>query len=1002
MAQSIEEWRSQSTTMSTSKDFFRINPPKPFCYTDFVIATPSPRVPRGMTEEHAKIKYPRTRLKRLIQILEGRLGKNRCFFAEWQPRDKKKDTQFEVTKLYALHEVDHWDGAFAQYEWTLFVIANMERDAMLAQGAYLAKLALPTLPASALPMYEKMMRREGFGHVRVASMPGQINGWALSGRYRGYQLDDPRRHELHDRPIPNHLLRQSLPGSQPHVSQTVYPPDSDDPLGFTLAQLQEMIRNDEKYRDMITLHRDWISKEYRNLCCYFLRYLARKPAMHLKTWDQLTKETIAELQRRFTVYAQQVCQHLPEVLRELSSAPKDSLMKVQYKVFYAYYCQKDIIPDGASSELQGEFRRKFSISASLRQRRVLREWTTDASRRANQSEGERYRKEVSQIHDLWTGNVEDFAAFDERNRQENTGLTAEMLPLAAQAPIVAPRVEEEDQAQVESHTSPSHVEVQEQQQSVDRSELLAQMQEKAQAGTPKQDNPQKDTSAPALGLREDLAHRPEQMDTEMVDSATADVPEPMHPQDHMEVDDMPRIDGQNQFQAQEVLPLAQELSLPQTLEQFRAELQAAAQEDPGQIAPQSGAPEFGFDPREDVEPRQVRAQIFDGMAVQDQAEDPEAAVQIHSQSRSPPAAAESPVVLERDIIQSELKQVLELEIREPSPSDDHALPPTSPLKVHGPVRLRVEAAAEAVEPVKSQILQPEVQEVIRVQSPDQDQVQLENELATAAAQEQDTVHAELEESLEPTIPLEGTSSHSITLGDGEATKKMNGSSADSPATQQEETQACTSPSASSNHQADEQTQNSTTIKKCNYCHKSQKKCNGERPCQHCIKYKRNCYELNQPPEKTRGSNLKNRNAAENKKTEKAVDEELPDVQAAGSDNAMAQAPEDESSLQPIRQDQAEANAPEHNPDEIIAQASESELSEVETLPSLPFRTPKPENNIEIVIRKAPMAQPEAKATKAPQKAKQTTRLGSSVTTRRAEKKMAEQNQRALRSRVVSK
>src|ERR1700761_4676356 len=142
MATLIEMGRSEAATMSTSsRDIFRLNPPQTFTYTDFVVKAPLPRVPQGMTEQAAKYKYPRTRLKRLIRVVEARLGKNRCFFREFQPRDKKKNTHFEITKLYALYEVEHWPGALAQYEWTQFVIANMERDATHDQVGHDAKLA---------------------------------------------------------------------------------------------------------------------------------------------------------------------------------------------------------------------------------------------------------------------------------------------------------------------------------------------------------------------------------------------------------------------------------------------------------------------------------------------------------------------------------------------------------------------------------------------------------------------------------------------------------------------------------------------------------------------------------------------------------------------------------------------------------------------------------------------------------------------------------------------
>lgn len=126
---------------SSSKDLFHLDPPEAFTYRDFVITAPYPRVPKGLTEDVAKTKYPRTRMKRLVERVEARLGKGRCFFSEFQPKDKKKASQFEIAKLFALYEVEHWPGAVAQYEWTQFVFANIERDALTLQGQKYAKLA---------------------------------------------------------------------------------------------------------------------------------------------------------------------------------------------------------------------------------------------------------------------------------------------------------------------------------------------------------------------------------------------------------------------------------------------------------------------------------------------------------------------------------------------------------------------------------------------------------------------------------------------------------------------------------------------------------------------------------------------------------------------------------------------------------------------------------------------------------------------------------------------
>jgi hypothetical protein len=110
-----------------SDSVFHFDPPQPFAYTDFVIHAPHPRLPTGITEEVAKKKYPKTRLKRLVRVVELQVGTKCCFFDECQPRDQK-GKQHVVTKLYALYEVEHWPGAAAQFDWTKFVLANLERD----------------------------------------------------------------------------------------------------------------------------------------------------------------------------------------------------------------------------------------------------------------------------------------------------------------------------------------------------------------------------------------------------------------------------------------------------------------------------------------------------------------------------------------------------------------------------------------------------------------------------------------------------------------------------------------------------------------------------------------------------------------------------------------------------------------------------------------------------------------------------------------------------------
>lgn len=125
---------------SSEDDLFRLDPPKPFKYTDWVIRMPKPGIRDFLSPETAKQEYLANRLGLLITAVTARFGNDQCYFSEVSPHGSdgsvinkpvtKNPRHFEVTKLYAIHEVHHWPGAFGQLEWTHFVMANLEHDAL--------------------------------------------------------------------------------------------------------------------------------------------------------------------------------------------------------------------------------------------------------------------------------------------------------------------------------------------------------------------------------------------------------------------------------------------------------------------------------------------------------------------------------------------------------------------------------------------------------------------------------------------------------------------------------------------------------------------------------------------------------------------------------------------------------------------------------------------------------------------------------------------------------
>ncbi|EXJ64026.1 hypothetical protein A1O7_00361 [Cladophialophora yegresii CBS 114405] len=72
------------------------------------------------------------------------------------------------------------------------------------------------------------------------------------------------------------------------------------------------------------------------------------------------------------------------------------------------------------------------------------------------------------------------------------------------------------------------------------------------------------------------------------------------------------------------------------------------------------------------------------------------------------------------------------------------------------------------------------------------------------------------------------------------------------------------------------------IDKCHHCTKSKLRCNGERPCQFCIKYRKRCYNLNERPARNmRGHNLR----AGGRSTTKASERQLAAAAAAAPEKA---------------------------------------------------------------------------------------------------------------------
>ncbi|KIW78738.1 hypothetical protein Z517_08577 [Fonsecaea pedrosoi CBS 271.37] len=430
-----------SSTATSSKDVFRLDPPQSFTYRDFVIRVPLPRLPHGMLADTAIRKYPRTRLKRLIRAVEARLGRHRCFFRECQPRDQKKESQFEVSRLYAIYEVEHWPGAFAQFDWTQFVMANIERDALRIECGRSVKLSLPILPASAVPIYQDMLRQESNDLARIVVNSGQVAGAVFRGQIRTYPEDDVPKQARHDGSDQQHGLVQT--SFMPQLSLS---PNMRDALSdLSTEQLEQLVCNDQMFRDACEFHQRVVQKELRQMSRLYLRCVGRQPGMNLLTWQEVIYEARKMIKMTFIEQLEKWRRRQPDVQFDFQDST-GTIADLQLRYLISRVQHHDPIPPQASRQFRTELHRKHQIAAMLRQRRILREWTTAIAKRSSVRDGERYRKEGISIMDMWTGGVEDYEAFDERNRKENTLLTAAMLPMATQLRLRTSGAQEQVQA----------------------------------------------------------------------------------------------------------------------------------------------------------------------------------------------------------------------------------------------------------------------------------------------------------------------------------------------------------------------------------------------------------------------------------------------------------------------------------------------------------------------------------------------------------------------------
>jgi hypothetical protein len=187
------------------------------------------------------------------------------------------------------------------------------------------------------------------------------------------------------------------------------------------------------------------------------------------------------------------------------------------------------------------------------------------------------------------------------------------------------------------------------------------------------------------------------------------------------------------------------------------------------------------------------------------------------------------------------------------------------------------------------------------------------------------------------------------------------------------------------------------INKCHHCTKSKSRCNGERPCQFCLRYRKRCYDLDHPPARNmRGLNLKTRNRSKKKAEQphSASPENVDDQQQQQDQGQVL-------STQQVSANESRGEATQQGL--LVTAEPDSQLSddESEHLDSLGASDTTGCEHSQAEDRtnddKQRNQQTQSAQTKPARKPKQPTHKARNVTTRLAEQLEAEQGRRSLRA-----
>ena len=864
-------------------------------------------------------------------------------------------------------------------------------------------------------MFQEMMRQEVLLKRKSRLQAGQILGVVAGGDVVRYAPSDPRTNELRDRADLLHIQANISAASQIPKFLKALEGGWLEPAD---AEIEAVVRSDHQYNQLKDYHDLWTGKLYRRLLRGCLYCLARKANYNLLPWEVLIQMARKGIRERATKQLYKWRHHAPQVPNTLNTSVP--VLEALFEFFRTLYHHRFGIPTALSAQVPNELRRAMSIRAACMVRKMLQEWVEEVAKRSARPDGEQYRKEGDRILDLWNGKCETYADFDERNRQESTGLTAALLPMAQEARAHSPqRQQEQMHAQ---HQRPAlrggHIaQSQSLRQSVGRSQLLARMRERAQSQPPGNHAEQNyaeqipiDVEEQPSGMgqdhsetrratswrsrrQEEVFGRNESAENEALESTqvnfesmdTTQPQEPLQSQSRME------LRGQHAS------------GRPQSFDLFQEQLETAAQEHtPQATQPQSQSSLSVVD----LEPMEMAAQEF---FQKQQLEN----MQPLGQSYLPTKSSEA--------ISAQARA---------RPDDSEKNQPPQP---RGPADAEMQEAGV-----------PQYQELVSMQAEpdtlsaaqDEDISELstptepESEIEESSLLSEFAVSSGDPEEAATASPAPGETHEPVNaMVDKEAVRNQSQPPTNASNSRQKEDDvdvpAAVDPISHDEPNSVDTDHNSippppitpAPIKKCHHCTRDGTKCNGERPCQFCIRYGHHCYDRNRKPaemSKRKGEILygshhkdrKRRLARNNVEHEQAQDDEAGEIVGDALEKAQEQRQSSPISNPYESHDEAGGNihddAGGNNHDEEAAGATVN--GDLDELPQLGAEAEhetesqqSEQENFSVIITKQPsQSKMPPKKQAATQSARK--RAISTVTTRAAEQMAADRAKRTLRPR----